>query len=173
MRTLLFCLLMPAVVASAQDNPISSFNRVAYAQLKAWVLASAEKAPEEIYSFKPVATVRSFRQIVGHVADAQYLFCSAALGEPAPDLEIEQTKTSKADLVAALKTSFAYCDKAYNAAADATAGETVKLMGRNVPRAGALNANLMHMSEHYGNLVTYLRIRGIVPPSSEPRPPQK
>jgi hypothetical protein len=89
------------------------------------------------------------------------------LDEKNPEPKIEQTKTSKADLIAALKTSFAYCDKAYDAMTDASGGQTVKLFGADTPRLGALNFNNVHNWEHYGNLVTYMRIKNIVPPSSE------
>ncbi len=94
MRTLLICLLAPAMAAMAQDNPLSGFNKRAYGQVKSWLLRSAEKMPEENYSFKPTDTIRSFGQLVGHVADAQYIFCSAVLGETNPALRIEQTKTT-------------------------------------------------------------------------------
>jgi uncharacterized damage-inducible protein DinB len=171
MRTLSICLLATAAVAFAQDNPFSSFNKVAYGQEKAWVLGSAEKMPEENYSFKPTEAIRSFGQLVGHVADAQYLFCSAALGEKNPAPKIEQTKTSKADLIAALKDSFVYCDKAYDAMTDDAASQTVKFFGRDLPKPVVLTVNDMHMSEHYGNMVTYLRLKNIVPPSSEPAAP--
>ena len=114
--------------------------------MKLWVLGSAEKMPEENYSFKPADTVRSFGQIIGHVADAQYLFCSIALGEKNPGLKIEQTKASKADLIAALKDAFAYCDKAYDAMTDASAAQTVKLFGRDMPKPVVLTVNDMHLS---------------------------
>ncbi len=176
MRTLSICLLATAAVAFAQDNPFSSFNKLAYGQEKAWVLGSAEKMPEENYSFKPTEAIRSFGQLVGHVADAQYLFCSVAIGEKNPAPKIEQTKTSKADLIAALKDSFAYCDKAYDSMTDAAAAQTVKFFGRDLPKPIVLSFNNMHVSEHYGNIVTYLRLKNIVPPSSEaaaPPPPKK
>jgi len=170
MRTLLICLLVPAAVAVAQDNPFSAFNKRAYGQMKIWLLGSAEKMPEENYSFKPTDAVRSFGQVVAHVADAQYLFCSAALGEKNPAPKIEQTKTSKADLIAALKDAFAYCDKAYDGMTDASATQMVKLFGGDMPKPVVLTVNDMHASEHYGNLVVYLRLKNIVPPSSEPAP---
>ena len=166
MRTLLICLLVPAAVAVAQDNPFSAFNKRAYGQMKTWLLASAEKMPAENYSFKPTDAVRSFGQVVGHVADAQYLFCSAALGEKNPAPKIEQTKTSKADLIAALKDAFAYCDKAYDGMTDASATQMVKLFGGDMPKPVVLTVNDMHASEHYGNLVVYLRLKGHVPPST-------
>ena len=168
MRTLLICLLVSAGLAVAQDNPFSAFNKAAYGQMKIWLLGSAEKMPEEDYSFKPTAAVRSFGQIVGHVADSQYLLCSIALGEKNPAPKIEQTKTSKAGLIAALKDAFAYCDKAYDGMTDAAATQTVKLFGGDMPKPIVLTVNDMHLSEHYGNLVTYMRLKNIVPPSSEP-----
>jgi uncharacterized damage-inducible protein DinB len=183
-RIVVLCFLVPAGVALAQDkpaqekpavtveDPLTSWNKIAYTRVRGILVRSAEKMPEENYSFKPVDTVRSYGQIVGHVADAQYLFCSLALGEKNAGLDIEHTKTSKADLVAALNTAFAYCDKAYDSMTDASAVQTIKLFGNDAPRMSALIVNNMHNMEHYGNLVTYMRIKGIVPPSSEQPPTQ-
>ena len=178
--TLLICLLAsaavavsqdkPATAAPSQDNPLSTFNKYAYGRVKDVLLRSAEKMPEENYSFKPIDTVRSYGQIVGHVADAQYALCSIALGEKNPAPKIEQTKTSKADLIAALKEAFAYCDKAYDGRTDASASQMVKLRGNDTPKLGVLAFNNMHDMEHYGNLVTYMRLKNIVPPTSEPAP---
>jgi uncharacterized damage-inducible protein DinB len=188
LRTLVVCLVLPVVALSqeapktsapaTQENPLSTWNKMAYGRVKGILLRSAEKMPEENYSFKPVDTVRSYGQIIGHVADAQYLFCSVALGEKNPDLKIEQTKTSKADLIAALNTAFAYCDKAYDGMTDASAVQIIKLFGNDSPRLSALTVNNMHDLEHYGNLATYMRLKGIVPPTSEPQaqtqaPPKK
>jgi uncharacterized damage-inducible protein DinB len=173
------CTLLLAGAALAQektavpapDNPLSTWNKKAYTRVKDILLRSAEKMPEENYSFKPTDTVRSYGQIVGHLADAQYLFCSVSLGEKNPALDIEHTKTSKADLIAALNAGFAYCDKAYDGMTDASAAQTIKLFGNDAPRLSALTVNNMHDMEHYGNLVTYMRLKNIVPPSSE-APPQ-
>src|SRR6516165_6700729 len=183
LRLVVLCLAVPAGLLLAQDkatqekptvsqqNPLSAWNKIAYARVKDILLKSAEKMPEENYSFKPVDTVRSYGQIVGHVADAQYLFCSIALGEKNPAPDIEHTKTSKADLIAALNAAFAYCDKAYDTMTDTSAVQIIKLFGSDAPRLSALTVNNMHNLEHYGNLATYMRIKGIVPPSSE-KPPQ-
>jgi uncharacterized damage-inducible protein DinB len=168
---LVICLLALPAAALAQDNPISTFNKFAYARAKDVLLRSAEKMPEENYKFKPTDSVRSYGQIVGHVADAQYIFCSIALGEKNPAPNIEKTKTSKADLIAALKEGFAYCDKAYEGMTDASGAQMTKLFGNDAPKFGALEVNNMHNLEHYGNLVTYMRMKNIVPPSSE-QPPQ-
>jgi uncharacterized damage-inducible protein DinB len=156
---------------AAQPNPFSTFNKFAYARVKTILVSSAEKMPEENYNFKPTDAIRSYGQVVGHVADAQYMFCSVALGEKNPGLKIEQTKTTKADLVAALKDAVAYCDKAYNTMTDASGSQMVKLFDMDLPKLGVLNINNMHDMEHYGNLVTYLRLKNIVPPSSEQPPP--
>src|SRR5256884_5963668 len=126
-----------------------SFNKIAYARIKTILVSSAEKMPEENYNFKPTDPVRSYGQIVGHVADAQYNFCSLALGEKNPGLKIEQTKTTKADLVAALKDAVAYCDKAYDSMTDASGSQTVKLFDMDMPKFGVLNINNMHDMEHY------------------------
>jgi len=172
LRSMFLCLLISATVAAAQDNasPFSAFNKAAYARLKGIMLASAEKMPEESYSFKPTDAVRSYGQLVGHLADAQYLFCSMAMGEKNPSPGIEKTKTSKADLIAALKEAEAYCDKAYDTMTDASGAQMVKLFGNDTPKLDVLVVNNMHNMEHYGNMVTYMRIKGIVPPTSEQQP---
>jgi len=161
-------LLAPAIATMAQDNPLSTFNRTAYGAVKNILLRSAEKMPEENYGFKPTEAVRSYGQIIGHLSDAQYMFCSIELGEKNPDLKIEQTKTSKADLIAALKGAFTYCDKAYEGMTDAAAPQMVKLFGNDTPKLSVLSVNNMHSLEHYGNLITYMRLKNIVPPTSEP-----
>ncbi|HEY6324817.1 MAG TPA: DinB family protein [Thermoanaerobaculia bacterium] len=168
LRTLLICLLAPAGIALAQDNPLSGYTKSFYGEMKAVLLASAEKVPEVSYNFKPTETVRSFGQVVGHVADAQYLLCSIVLAEKNPALNIEQSKTSKADLIGALKAAFAYCDRAYDGMTDASAARAVKLFGGDSSRLGVLTVNNMHLAEHYGNLVVYMRLKHIVPPTSEP-----
>lgn len=159
----------PADAGQNQNNPFSNFNKLAYGHVKNILLRSAEKVPEDDYKFKPTPEVRSFGQIIGHVADAQYLFCSKALGENNPAPKVEETKSSKADLIAALKEAFAYCDKAYDGMTDASGAAMVPLFGNPTPKLGVLEVNLMHSMEHYGNLVTYMRLKNIVPPSSEPQ----
>jgi uncharacterized damage-inducible protein DinB len=153
---------------TSQLAPLITFNKFVYSGVKDILLRSAEKMPEENYSFKPTNAVRSYGQIIGHVADAQYLFCSIALGEKNPSPNIEQTKSSKSDLIVALKDAFAYCDKAYDGITDLSATQTVQLFGGDTPKLGVLNVNNLHSIEHYGNLVTYMRLKNIVPPTSEP-----
>ncbi len=179
---LLICLLAPAAVAFAQETPpatpraafvlpkenaVPAWNRYMYTQLASIVLRSADKMPEENYSFKPTDSVRSYGQILGHIADAQYTFCSIALGEKNPMPKNEQTKTSKADLTAALKDAFAFCGKAYDGMTDASGAQPVKMFGTDAPKLGVLIVNSTHTTEHYGNLVTYMRMKNVVPPTSE------
>jgi len=176
LRSIIASVILVATVASAQENPFSNWNKMAYGRVKTILLGSAEKMPEDNYAFKPADSVRSYGQILGHLADAQYLFCSIALGEKNPAPKIEESKKSKADLVAALKEGFAYCDKAYDSMTDSSGAQIVKLFGTDTPKLDVLTVNNMHNMEHYGNLVTYMRMKNIVPPTSEqqsqPQPPQ-
>jgi len=161
----------PAEKPSSPGNPYITFTKETYEGIQGILLRSAEKVPEEYYSFKPTDAVRSYGQILGHVADAQYYFCSKVLGEKNPAPKIEQTKTSKADLIAALKEAFAYCGKAYDGMTDASGAQLIPLFGDDddTPKLGVLTVNNLHSVEHYGNLVTYMRLKNIVPPTSEPR----
>jgi len=131
------------------------------------ILKSAEQMPEEKYSYRPTPEVRSFGEIVGHVAGAQNTICAVALGEqpPAEDA-VEKSATTKAALIEALKASIAYCARAY-AQSDAATQQPVDMFGMKTTRFGALVLNATHNGEHYGNLVTYQRINGLVPPSSQ------
>jgi uncharacterized damage-inducible protein DinB len=133
-----------------------------------YVTRAAADVPDSLYAYKPVATVRTFGQLIGHVAGAQYLICAAALGDPPRDEdEIEKTKTTKTELLAALRASTEYCGRAY-AQTDAAAQQRTQLFGRERSRLAALGINATHNAEHYGNLVTYMRMNGLVPPSSRP-----
>ena len=160
---------MGLLSAQSPGNPLSTGNKNTYEAVKNNIIRAAEKMPEENYSFKPTPEVRSFGALVGHVADAQYLFCSIALGEKNPQPNIEKTKTGKAELVQSLKEAFAYCDKAYDGLTDAQASTLVKMFGHDTPKLTVLSFSTAHDDEHYGNMVTYLRLKGIVPPSSERR----
>ncbi|MFN7938865.1 MAG: DinB family protein [Bryobacteraceae bacterium] len=160
--------LLCAATLSAQ-NPLTTETKVLYDNVKNNLIRAAEKMPEENYSFKPTPDVRSFGQLVGHVADAQYLFCSPVKDEKKAPPGVEKSKTSKADLVAALKEAFEYCDATYAAMDDSKVTATAKFFGRERPKVVILGFNTAHNNEHYGNIVTYMRIKGLVPPSSERR----
>jgi uncharacterized damage-inducible protein DinB len=153
--------------SAAPANPITASERGVYSFVSNAVVGAAQKMPEENYSFKPTPEVRSFGQLVGHVADASYMFCSLAIGEANPAKGIEKTKTSKADLVAAVKDAVAYCNKAFDRMTDAKGSQMVKFMSFDLAKLTMFSLNTAHTDEHYGNMVTYLRLKGIVPPTSE------
>ena len=146
---------------------IIAYNKGIYDGIQMILLRTAEKVPEKYYSFKPTDAVWSFGQILGHIAKSQYMFGSMVLGEKSPAPQIEKTKITKAGLIAALKKAFAYCDKAYSTMTDESAIQTVKLFGQDTPKFSVLQVNGTHTISHYGNLVTYMRMKNIVPPTSE------
>ena len=159
-----------AALAQTPDlKSVSSYPKMVQKQVTGWIERAAEKMPEEEYAFKPDPASRSFGQILGHIADADYLFCSSVLGESSPSPGIEKSKTTKAELRSALHDAFTYCNRAYDALTDAGANETVKAFGQERNKLGALWFNASHNLEHYGNLVVYMRLKGIVPPSSDPK----
>jgi uncharacterized damage-inducible protein DinB len=172
---LLFALIVVtggAPLAAQTQNPGSTANpavstaRMLWEQPTKYLTTIAEELPESTFAYRPTPEVRTLGQQIGHVAGAQYLICAAALGEPprAED-EVERTRTTKADLVAALKASTEYCARAYSQT-DRAAQQKTKLFGQERTRLFALGLNANHNAEHYGSLVTYLRLNGIVPPSS-------
>lgn len=153
--------------AGAQAGPLSGELRADYRTVRDYFIRAAEEMPEGDYGFKPSPDVRSFGQQVAHVADDQYNLCAPAKGETrnAAYRQIEQTLSTKTELVAALKGAFAYCDGVYDALTDS--GGTAPVTGQQRTRFGMLNWNLWHTWEHYGNVVVYLRLKGLVPPSSQ------
>lgn len=137
-----------------------------YMNARGWLIKAAENMPEEHYAFKPTSEVRSFGELIGHVANTQYTFCAAARKIASPNTKnIEKEVTGKAALVAALKEAFAFCDPAYETG-DAGLTEEVKFGPRPVAAGYPLIFNVAHDFEHYGNVVTYMRLKGLVPPSS-------
>lgn len=173
MRLLTAALLFTAV-ASAQDipaNPLVTVSKTIYGMSKNDILRSVDKIPESMWSFQPTKDVRTVAQMFAHIADGQYEFCSAvAEGKPVSK-DIEKTHKTKAEIVPTLKEAFAYCDSAYAKLTDANAADIVPFFGMKVTKLGLMDFNTAHNMEHYGNLVTYMRINGIVPPSSESQPP--
>ena len=130
-------------------------------------VALADKMPDADYGFKASGDIRTFGQIIAHVADAQAHFCSAVTGSQ--KAVGAGSKTTKADIVAALKASVDICDAAWNGLTPETAGES---SGLGFPKGSKLNAlefNTIHTEEEYGYLAVYLRLKGIVPPSSAGR----
>lgn len=157
-----------ASVAALAQNPFSADAKQFYTGIKNTLLKAADKMPEENYSFRTTPQVRTYGEMVGHIADIQTMLCGLAKGEQKQGTA--GSKTSKADLVAALKESFAYCDAVYDSMNDKDGATQVTMFGRKLTKLGVLNFNISHDNEMYGNMVAYLRIKGIVPPSSEGRP---
>ena len=140
-----------------------------YTIVKNNLVRMAEKMPDEHYRFKPVTEVRSFAEAVAHVADSQARSCSLVTGEP--QVVTAASKTTKADLVAALKASYAICDAAFDGLTDASAGQMVKLgqSTRERSKLALLFGMTSHSNEQYGYMAMYLRLKGILPPSSDPQ----
>lgn len=184
MRVVTICILASMTAASvcAQSAPAAAQSQApasgtvlvrlaqgAWASAKRDIVESADQMPEADYAFKPVDSVRTFGQIIAHVADSNYFYCARAKGEapPVADGTLEKTATTKAAIVKGLTESVAYCDAVYASLTETSAAEMVK-MGNNMgPRVQPLFANASHNVEHYGNLVTYFRIKGMVPPSTK------
>lgn len=160
----------PADPSPAPQDPLSKDVRSDYQRIRDYFIRSSEKMSDADYSFKPSPDVRTFAQQIAHVADDQYNLCAPALGETrkAAYTAIEDSLSKKADLVPALKEAFAYCDRAYEGLTDASGAQPSLGKARN--RFSMLNWNLWHTWEHYGNIVVYLRMKGLVPPSSEKKP---
>jgi hypothetical protein len=169
LKTLLFVTIFAATVSlHAQSNPLSADAKADYTSIKNNLLKSAEKMPEQNYGFRTTPQVRTYGEMIAHIADVQTMLCAAAKGEQGHGSAAG--KTSKADLSAALKASFDACDPLYDSMTDADGAQTVKMFGHDKTKIGVLFFNVEHDNEMYGQMVAYMRIKGIVPPSSEGRP---
>lgn len=151
-------------------EPAMMAARMASGQLKMWITKAASQMDEADYAFRPTSAVRSFGQIIAHIADQNYIFCSAAKGETGPVTDIEKTKTSREDILRAMNESMRYCDEVYAATTDERARTSIKFMSAQMPVAAVLLFRTHHNSLHYGNIVTYMRLRGKVPPSTAGMP---
>lgn len=160
------CGLAASARAQASD-PLSTEARQAYTAIKNNIVRMADKMPDDQYGFKPTPDIRSFGELVAHVADAQASMCSMVSGEK--KAVNAAAKKTKPELVAALKDSFAVCDAAYDGLTDARAAETIKTGRGERTKLGMLAFNTSHSNEEYGYMAVYLRLKGIVPPSSETR----
>ena len=158
--------------ASAQPaNPLTANAKIQLAALTGFVIRSAEKVPEDLYSFRPTPDVRTMGQLYGHVADALFGMCATAAGSKPPRTGIEKSVSAKTELVAALKEGVSYCNTVLDGMTDQKGVETVPFYFGPSPRLSVLYFTVTHTYEHYGNLVTYMRLKNIVPPSSEPAKP--
>lgn len=165
--------LVPAGAAGAQEMQHAQHHNAGmaavkplYENVKGWILRSAEAMPAEHFTFKPVDGVRTYAQLLGHVANANFMFCSTAKGEKSPATQNYEQAASREELVQGLQAAFTYCDGAY-AMEEAKAMEQATLFGQTGSKLWVLMFNVAHDMEHYGNLVTYMRMKGITPPSSQ------
>ncbi len=158
----------------AQNKVLAEALMRMHAGVSRNVAEAAEKMPEADFAFQPSKDVRTFGGFVGHVANAEFSYCSRARGEANPNKEDFEKMMGKAGLVAGIKAAAAYCDGVYKAMTDQSLSELVTMGQSQQPRGQILVQNISHSNEHYGNLVTYMRIKGLVPPSTErataPRP---
>jgi uncharacterized damage-inducible protein DinB len=158
----------PALAQAAAANPNVENARLLWEAPRNYITAAASEVPEAMYSYRPTPDVRTFGQLIGHIAGSQNLYCALALGEKPPEEDaVEKSATTKAALVAALKQSNDYCARAYKLTDAATAG-TLDLYGQTRSKVFVLLENASHDNEHYGNIVTYMRMNKLVPPSSKP-----
>ena len=159
----------PATQKSASPSAGVEIARDLWRGVSGYITQAAADVPENLYSFKPTPDVRSFGELIGHIAGSQKMYCALALGEKAPgEDEVEKSAKTKAALVQALKESNDYCARAYQQTDAATSG-MVDLFGQQRSKLYTLHGNAGHDAEHYGNIVTYMRINKMVPPSSRPR----
>ncbi len=137
-----------AGVPSALDATKAGFDEVA-----GWIVKAADMVPESQFGYRPIGTVRTVGQLVGHIADGNNYYCRRASGTQVQWSDsIAQSGARKAELIAKLKDSIALCAAAHTQ--------------QNAGRIPPLIANVGHASLHYGNLVTYMRMLGLTPPSS-------
>lgn len=153
-------------VTTAADPLVTSVQQGA-AHARSVFTKGAEQMTEEDYAFRPTPEVRSFGELLVHVAETNYGFCSAALGEQAPARNLAQTATTRAQIQKTLTDSFDYCTAAYAAMADESrANEIRQFMGKPRPALVLLNFRMYHTMLHWGNAITYIRLRGKVPAAS-------
>lgn len=137
----------------------------AYGQVREYIETAAEEVDEADYGYRPTEEVRSFGELIGHLASARYAYCGAARDEDPPEGPAEDA--SKEELVDAIRSAGEYCAETYGQATDASLSSTVQIFGNEARQLDALMGNLIHENQHYGNIVTYMREMGMVPPSSQ------
>jgi uncharacterized damage-inducible protein DinB len=162
-RLILACVLALAPATSAAQG-LAAMQPI-YDDVKGNILKSADLMPAENYGFKPTPEVRSFGQLLGHIANANFVICATAKGEKSPATQDFEKNTEKAALVKALNDAFAYCDPVYKMT-EASLSATAEMFGMKQTRLGWAFMNVTHDNLHYGNVITYLRLKGITPPSS-------
>ena len=146
---------------SKAANPLTATLSLFRSNMQDKIMKSAEAMPESKYSYRPTKEVRSFAEIVNHVADISYYLCSSVKGEETPGTAA--AKGSKTEIVAYLKGAFEYCDGVYSGFSDAHLNDPADFFGAKANKMFILTQVGNHDALHYGNLVTYLRINGLEP----------
>ena len=166
----LVALLLAVSPAVAQDGAtLTAELKASHDRLRDDVVPSAERMTDEYFDFRPTLEVRTFGQLVGHIATSLYAACAAAGAERNPHPEVvEDTVSGKADLVDALKAAYDYCDQALASLNDVNGMDTVTER-REGTRLSFLIDSIGHTNLHYGNMVTYMRLKGLVPASTDQR----
>jgi uncharacterized damage-inducible protein DinB len=161
------CLLTASYAFGQSANPFISELKQFYTVRKGDLLKAADRMPSEDYDFKPTPDMRTFGQLIAHIADAQMSFCSGAKGQPSR--LNAASKTSKGDLEAVLKASFDECDSVLDSTTDATATQMMRAGDTQHSKFWSLLYATLHDNEEYGYLAVYLRLRNLVPPSTDSR----
>ena len=160
-------MVLAVPLSLSAQNPLVQSLKSVFDITKTNIMATAEILDDEMYTFRPTDEVRSAGEILAHIADGQFEFCGSAAGEANAGPEnFEETRTHKAEIIEALEQGFAYCERIFARTSDAGADDAADFFGAPNTVGGMLAFNSVHNYEHYGNLVTYMRINGIVPPSS-------
>jgi uncharacterized damage-inducible protein DinB len=146
---------------TAAPNPLTTTLSIFRSNMQDKIMKSAAKMPESGYSYRPTKDVRSFGEILTHIADISYTLCSNARGVANP--ATPTTKSSKTEIMVYLKGSFDYCDGVYSGFADAHLNDPADFFGVKTNKMFILTQVGNHDALHYGNLVTYLRINGLEP----------
>jgi hypothetical protein len=168
MKSMMITLVaLAGATAMYGQNPLTTELKQGYGQIKGTVTKAAADMPEDGYSFVPGKGSRTYGAAVTHIAQVQAMLCGIASGTEAP--KIDDSKTTKAEAQAALKTAFDFCDPIYAAATDADATKMVKMFGRERTVFGVLDFGIIHDNEMYGTLAVYLRAKDMVPPSTAGR----
>jgi hypothetical protein len=159
----------PGGPAAAVKTPSASADiQRGYAAVKANILKSADKMPADAFPFKPTPEVRTFARVVNHISEAQLNSCGALnKTAPADRYKVPPETADKAAIVAALQASFAECDKAYGTLTDTNLMDTFTVGTATRIRVSIAWGNVSHDNEQYATLALYMRLKGLVPPSSE------
>jgi uncharacterized damage-inducible protein DinB len=145
----------------AAPNPLTTTLSIFRSNMQDKIMKSADEMPESKYSYRPTKDVRSFAEILNHVADISYTLCSNVKGEATP--ATATAKGSKTEIMALLKGAFDYCDGVYSGFTDAHLNDPADFWGAKTNKMFVLTQVANHDALHYGNLVTYQRLNGLVP----------